>query len=144
VRSPTVQASGTLIEGVTSAIEWREIRGGQLTGPVALPVPPAGVAVLDRLGLWRTGDGAREGASALLSRQETDLGHPPVPAPAAGAGAPPSAGPETAPAPPAAAAAAGDARWRVGLGGELTRWLIVLLLAVLLVESWLFHRHAVS
>jgi hypothetical protein len=138
-RGLNVQTSGALIEGIAAPIEWRELRGGQLTAPAAVPAPPTGVAVLDRLGLWRTTDGAREGASALLSRQETDLNASPVASTAAATGTEPS------PAPAAAATPlVDDPPIRFGLNGDLTRWVIALVLAALLVESWLFHRHAVS
>jgi len=142
-RAPQVRASGALIEGITSTLEWREVRGGQLTPPVSLPAPSAGVAVLDRLGLWRTGDGASEGSSALLSRRETDLGvSPPALPPAAGEAAVAAVAP---PAPVREKPAAPDHRPLLpGLTGELTRWFLALVLAVLLVESWLYHRHAVS
>ena len=29
------------------------------------------------------------------------------------------------------------------LGGSLIRWFLIVILVVLMVESWLFHRHAV-
>ena len=143
-RSPEVQPGGTLVEGITAPIEWRELRGGRLAAPAAVPAPPTGIMALDRLGLWRTTDGAREGASALLSRQETDL-NAPAAAPE-GEGSPPS---ETAPAlaaetPPPPAPTAEDPPARIGFSGELTRWVIALVLAALLLESWLYHRHAVS
>ena len=33
---------------------------------------------------------------------------------------------------------------KFGLTGELTHWVIALVLAALLIESWLYHRHAVG
>lgn len=156
-RHPNVQPSGTLVEGITSPIEWRELREGRLLPPSAVPAPPNAIAVLDRLGLWRTTDGSREGATALLSRQETNLNisaasavAPPGESPVAGSD--PSKPPAVADPGSVAAVATAHAttvapREDDGgffFGGELTRWVIGLVLAALLLESWLYHRHAVN
>ena len=76
-----------------------------------------GWAALDRSGLWKT-DGGDAGSAAMLSGRETLL--------------------------PAGAAAADQAPERAGwLRGDLSGLLLWMVLAVLLIESWLFHRHAV-
>ncbi len=76
------------------------------------------VTELDRLGLWRIGDVA--GSSSLLSKGETLLG-------AGGSDA--------------AATTAADAG---GIfSGDLRPLLLWLVLLLLLIEAWLFHRHAV-
>jgi hypothetical protein len=80
-----------------------------------------GWATLDRIGLWQS-DGGQSGSAALLSPRETLL--------------------------PASAteASAADATRRVRatwLRGDLSTPLLALVLLALLVESWLFHRHAV-
>jgi hypothetical protein len=77
-----------------------------------------GWAILDRVGLWQT-DAGDAGGAALLSARETLL-------PGASAESPDLA--------------SRRASW---LRGDLTLPLIWLILAILLVESWLFHRHAV-
>ncbi len=76
---------------------------------------------LDRIGLWQTTDG-RIGSSALLSAAETNL----------------PAAPETA-----ASTANSGSTWSNLLTGDMTALLIALLLGFLLIESYLFHRHAV-
>lgn len=76
-----------------------------------------GWVALDRGGLWQT-DAGETGSAALLSARETAL---------------PAGRAEAAPA---------NAR-RSWLRGDLAWPLLWLVLAVLLVESWLFHRHAV-
>jgi hypothetical protein len=133
-RTLEVQASGTLVEGISAPIEWREIRNGALADSLAVPVPSTGMVVLDRLGLWRTADGAREGAVALLSRQETDLN----------AQRRPMDGMDAMDAMDASGSGGAGAPPRMAFGGEMTRWLIGLVLAALLLESWLYHRHALN
>ena len=76
-----------------------------------------GWSSLERIGLWKT-DGGDSGSAALLSARETLL--------------------------PAGAAAADQATARVRwLRGDLSVPLLWMVLGILLVESWLFHRHAV-
>ena len=82
-----------------------------------------GVAELDRIGLWRTdAEQTEHGSASLLSRDETLLHDATDDVETAGT-------------------AAVDGFGLVS--GDLTDELIVLLLAVLVIESWLFHRHAV-
>ncbi len=83
---------------------------------------PAGTGLveIDRTGLWETPGGQRGGA-ALLSPDESDL-------PARGDG---DRGDETYFA------------TEGGFAGNVRFWLLSALLGVLLLESWLFHRHAV-
>ena len=76
-----------------------------------------GWSALDRPGLWQT-DGGDAGTAALLSPRETTL-------------------------PVGATASADGATHRRWLNGDLSLPLLWLVLAVFLVESWLFHRHSV-
>ncbi|MFN0127211.1 MAG: VWA domain-containing protein [Verrucomicrobiales bacterium] len=143
-RIPRIQPTGTLVEDIRAPMEWRELKDGKLAAPAAIPAPSSGIAVLDRLGLWQTTDRAREGAAALLSQQETNLN---APARVIAEATPPSGErPSGEPAESAAANPEADtlAVRRFGLSGELTHWVIAMVLAALLIESWLYHRHAVS
>jgi hypothetical protein len=123
-RAPRVLPTGSFLEA-PGGIEWREIRAGGLAPAVVVPAGDNAGVELDRPGLWRTVDGAREGSSLLLSRHESDL---------------------AAAASPAGSAAQADPTRprRAFLRGDLTRWFIALALLALMVESWLFHRHAVG
>ena len=85
---------------------------------------------LDRVGLWRT-EGGEEGSAALLSSAETSL--------AARAEPPPSA---ERPRRAADQPVPDEARSSF-LRGDMTPLLMWAILAVLLAESWLFHRKAV-
>lgn len=128
-RVPQLTPPGEVLATGAQALEWREWRHGTLAAPELQASADTTHVELDRLGLWRLADGSREGATALLSPHETNLG------PAAAA-----SGATAAPASPAPA----PASRAPGLTGELTRWFILLALAVLLLESWLFHRHSVA
>ena len=78
------------------------------------------VVEMDRIGIWETDTGQR-GASQLLSAGETDL-----------RARMPDAG--------------GDLDYfavQSGIGGNLKLWLLGAVIVILLLESWLFHRHAV-
>ena len=77
---------------------------------------------LDRIGLWRT-DAGEMGSAALLSAKATRL--PAV--------SPSEHGATESPRPRAASL----------FGGDLTRLFMWCVLAFLVIESWLFHRHAV-
>ncbi|MDG2125555.1 MAG: hypothetical protein P8J87_17765 [Verrucomicrobiales bacterium] len=119
---PLDAKTGTVVDaGESGILSWRELRDGGLVD--TSQVVPGRLAELDRLGLWETGDG-RQGSAMLLSRHETNLG-----------GA--SAGGSEAEAP------GGGVGFASVLRGEVTAWLLGLVLVVLLVESWLFHRHSV-
>jgi hypothetical protein len=75
---------------------------------------------MDRIGTWETDSGLR-GASHLLSATESDLRA-------------------------RTDAAAGDLEYfavQSGLAGNLKLWLLGAVILILLLESWLFHRHAV-
>ena len=78
----------------------------------------ASIVELDRLGLWRMGEVA--GSASLLSRRETVL-H----------------------AHPAADADAANADGGGGLRGDLRPLLLWIVLGLLVLEAWLFHKHAV-
>ena len=104
---------GEAVPARGSTLEWVDAGGKKLT---ASPLRNGWLA-LDRTGLWRT-DVGESGSCALLSAHETAL-------PAGHGGT---------------AGENGRARW---LRGDLAWPLLWLVLAVLLAESWLFHRHAV-
>lgn len=117
--------TGELIRLPHETLTWTPLSGVPETVPVR-----GGWLELDRIGTWRSESGGevRAGSAALLSRRATRLG------------VAPGAGPR-APAPPAAGAAAGPGEsW---FHGELTGMLLQLVLALLLLESYLYHRHAV-
>ena len=121
-RSPRLFRTGTLIETGGTSLEWRELEARKLKDPVRIPAD-AGMTELGHIGLWRTLDGIREGSSLLLSRHETNLA-PAKPLEPSGGAPHPAA--------------------RFALRGELT-WLFLWIVALTLVlESWLFHRHAVG
>ncbi len=124
-RAPQLLKTGELVELGPGATEWRTLDAGRLSAAEQVVRGPSGMAELDRIGLWRDAAGTREGSSLLLSRQESVL-------PAAPEG---TAGAEVA-------ATSSASRWR--LAGDLTRWFLWLALAALVVEAWLFHRHAVN
>ncbi len=111
-----------LPEGV-EALQWREVRNGKLVDNL---VSAKGALVeLDRVGLWSAGE-KMQGSALLLARAETDLGG----------------------VLPDGTEAGGDSETvkTKGAGflkGEITWLLLWLVLLFLIVESWLFHRHAV-
>ena len=123
-RVPRLAKTGEFLEA-GGALEWREFRNGKLGAPIVVPVTSPHAVELDRIGLWRTTDGSREGSSLLLSRQETDV---PGARPASNAGL------------DAGAPQARHPRFR----GDLAWWFIALTFGALILESWLFHRHAVN
>ncbi|MDH3583077.1 MAG: VWA domain-containing protein [Phycisphaerae bacterium] len=109
--------TGHLVEVEGGRITWSGTDGDEQT------VDLKGTwAELDRLGLWQDASGEMRGSAALLSRGESQL--PPAPADAADAGVADKLG----------------GGW---LRGELTVPLLFAVLATLIIESWLFHRHAV-
>jgi hypothetical protein len=113
--------TGELLELTGSEIVWSPGTNGA-SGGHRLPIAGRWTE-LDRQGLWRT-DAGREGSAALLSARETLL-----------AGASPQGG-DAGPGEPAAPAGP--------LRGDLT-WLVLWgIFAVLLLESWLYHRRAVN
>lgn len=125
-REPQLTAVGEIRPTAGQSVEWREWREGSLSAPELISTSGYTHFALDRLGLWRLADGSHEGATALLSPQETNLGQ--------------ATATDEATASPTPAAASRP----LTLTGELTRWFIILALAVLLLESWLFHRHSVA
>ena len=113
--------TGEVIDVAGPVMTWRELTPeGFREESVVLD---GSLVELDRIGLWKGGDGA-EGSALLLSRGETSLDRLPV-----------EGG--------AAAVAAGDKVSRGWFRGEVTWLLLWCVLVFLVVESWLFHRHAV-
>ncbi len=111
------QRTGALLPS-TSSIQWQTWDGNVFT--TAVDEPQGGWQELKRIGAWEFADG-RAGACVLASTQETDVKKQVV------------------------AAAADRLMAAPHLVGSLSssQWLIGLLLALLLVESFLFHRKAV-
>lgn len=110
--------TGELAKVTGSTIAWTTREGRDLK---TRRLPLTGELVeMDRIGSWETDTGVR-GSAHLLSVTETDLR-------------------ALDPAKP------GDQAYfevRSGIAGNLKLWLLAMVVAVLLVESWLFHRHAV-
>jgi von Willebrand factor type A domain/Aerotolerance regulator N-terminal len=108
--------TGTLVEMDGERLTWSVAQGDGLTersDPIA-----SRTTELDRVGLWQSDTGIAGGA-ALLSARETML---------------PRAKADT------------DKRFDTAISafsGDMTAALLWLVLAVLVIESWLFHRHAV-
>jgi len=82
-----------------------------------------GLIELDHTGVWRTDDGQR-GVAHLLSITETDI----------------NAADEVSMAEGGIQDAGQAAK---GYLGDMTEWILVVLVVLLVMESWLFHRHAV-
>ncbi len=110
--------TGDLATVSGSSITWTTYEGREAK---TRRIPLAGELVeMDRIGSWVTDTGMR-GSAHLLSIAETDL---------------------RALDP----AKRGDPAYfsvRSGLVGNLKRWMLVAVVCLLLLESWLFHRHAV-
>ncbi|MEO0415051.1 MAG: BatA and WFA domain-containing protein [Verrucomicrobiota bacterium] len=114
----TVRSTGGLLPVDDSEITWTTVEKGMLKER-SLPVSSSTIE-LDRSGIWRTPSGD-EGAAFLLSANESDL-------------------PAIA---PADSGSTSGASTRVSKLGNITRILLLIIVLVLLVESYLFHRHAV-
>lgn len=109
--------SGELAPVTGKTITWTESGAG--SRKIDLPIT-SDVVEMNRRGVWETDTGLR-GASHLLSREETDLR---------------SLG-EGVEGDPAYFATSNR------FAGNLKLWLLAAVAMVLLLESWLFHRHAV-
>jgi len=123
--SPTLATGSYLDTGDDGGeLRWEDLRpekGGLIPGGAS----SGGAAIeLDRQGLWTRADGS-SGGSLLLSRHETSLS--------------------------GMAAIDGESGAKLSeptgvrrfLQGELTPWVLGLVVLLLLTESWLFHRHSV-
>ncbi|MEM6915244.1 MAG: BatA and WFA domain-containing protein [Verrucomicrobiota bacterium] len=117
-------STGDLARLGGESIEWSQWKGRD-NEVRRFPID-GDVIEMDRIGVWRsyTGDGEVEkrGASHLLSAAESNI-------------------------PILSESEAFDDEdyfaTAVGLGARLKFWLLAILAVILLVESWLFHRHAV-
>lgn len=109
--------AGDFVNAKAGLVKWRAWDGARFAD--ASDEVRAGMLELRRIGVWETSDGRTE-SSLLLSSHETDV--PGRAAPVAGAK---------------------DASTRWSGGGNWSTTLLWLVLIVLLVESWLFHREAV-
>lgn len=108
---------GDLVPAKAGLVKWRAWDGARFTD--ASDEVKAGMLELRRIGVWEAADGVAQSA-LLLSAHETDV-------------------------PGKGTSAEGDrsAHPRWAGGGNWSTLLLWLVLAVLLVESWLFHRQAV-
>jgi len=117
--------TGDLIDVHSKELTWTEWKDGQARkSRVRLDDE---LLELERVGLWQSDDGA-QGTSYLLSRVESD-----VPGRL-------QAGGESA---DVAAEATGKSTARKLFLGDVTWLIIAVVVALLVLENWLFHRHAV-
>ncbi len=109
--------------GELASLDGSELRwsseDGRIGGRRRVPLASS-LVEMDRVGVWETDAGIRGGA-ALLSATESDLRAAPVPDDAL----------ETA--------AAADR----GFAADAKLWILASVVGLLLLESWLFHRHSV-
>ncbi|MBX2852809.1 MAG: VWA domain-containing protein [Phycisphaeraceae bacterium] len=110
-----LQHTGTLIQLDSEPLNWQTTRGDEAQADAV-----GSWIELDRVGLWSTAGGKR-GSAALLDAEETLLGFASTGADVTGKGG-------------------GIGGW---LSGDLTELLLLMALAVLLLESYLFHRRSV-
>ncbi len=113
--------TGDLIQVEGEELIWSDWKDGQwrenkqsLTG---------GLVELDHTGVWRTNEGQR-GVAHLLSVSETDII-------------------SADDADKLSEKGQGEKRLAKGYIGDVTGWVLAVLVFLLVVESWLFHRHAV-
>lgn len=112
-------SSGDLAKVRGESITWQEWRDGALR-KTRLPLS-GDVIELDRVGVWET-DGGERGASHILSARESNI---PYRSPEAGD-------------------SAGDYfKVEGSIGAKLKIWLLAILVCILLLESFLFHRFSV-
>jgi hypothetical protein len=109
--------TGEVVDTGGAGLKWTVARGEGEARETEPLVAGRTVVELGRQGIWEDGSG-RRGTAHLLSRAESDL-------------------------PGAVAGAGGEEAVRRGTG-SLAAWLLGTLLALLLAEGWLFHRHGVS
>jgi len=120
--TPTLP-TGSFVDSRGGQLAWEELGKN---GLIPADSVPAGAAIeLDRLGLWSREDGT-QGGSLLLSRHETSLtGKSSVESENAGSDRTEGSGKSTL---------------LRRLTGEVTPWFLGLVLVILLLESFLFHR----
>ncbi len=112
---------GDLVNTGGEKLKWTQIGRTRVAPRADVPNTGGEWVELDRLGLWQTESGA-EGSALLLSARETNLGG--------------------APNEDAAADTARAARGRSVLG-DITWLFLWLIPLILILESYLFHRHSV-
>ncbi len=113
--------TGELVNATDGYVDWIELTGGGKTREVRQEAATK-LVELDRIGIWSTAEG-EEGSALLLSRHETDF--PKF---------------ERASEDPEAT---GKGKVATYFKGDITWLFLWLIPVVLLIESWLFHRHAV-
>ena len=112
--------TGDLLESDGGRLSWIQMDGGELVE--SEQDLPSSLVELDRIGLWQTADG-RRGSSMLLSNHESDF--PDISEIGSGTGS-------------------GVELERKSLfRGDITWMFLWVILIVLIVESYLFHRHSV-
>lgn len=117
-------STGDLARVRGETIEWSQWEGREMA--VRRRPLEADVIEMDRIGVWKTfnveGDLEQQGTSHILSAAESDI-----------------------PIQPEATAATDESYFTAvgGVGGKLKLWILSALVFILLLESWLFHRHAV-
>jgi hypothetical protein len=109
--------AGDLVNALPGIVQWRSWDGTKLIN--ASEEVKANMLELRRIGVWTAGDGAPQ-ASLLLSSHETDV-----------------------PRKHDAIAGGQESATHWSGGGNWSMTLLWLVLAILLAESWLFHRQAV-
>lgn len=117
-------STGDLARVTGDTIEWSQWQGRGMDSRKR-PLEQD-VIEMDRIGVWKTFDGAgdllQQGTSHILSAAESNI---------------PVRGEAQSENDDAYFASAG------GIGGKLKLWILSGLVLILLLESWLFHRHAV-
>ena len=117
--------TGDLIDVHSKQLTWTEWKDGQArTSRVALDDE---LLELERVGLWQSDDGG-QGTSYLLSRVESDV---------------PGSLQANVDSRDVAAESSGKSMARKLFLGDITWLIIAVVVALLVLENWLFHRHAV-
>ncbi len=117
-------STGDLARVRGETIEWSQWEGREMATR-RRPLD-ADVIEMDRIGVWKTFDAEgkleQQGTSHILSAAESNI-----------------------PIQPTLSADADEAYFTAagGVGGKLKLWILFALVFILLLESWLFHRHAV-
>ncbi|MEM7600992.1 MAG: BatA and WFA domain-containing protein [Verrucomicrobiota bacterium] len=119
-----LHSTGDLARVSGESIEWSNWNGREMIS--SRQILDADVVEMDRIGVWKTLDAKnqilQQGTSHILSASESNI---------------PTKTIDLSESDESYFAAA------AGIGGKLKIWILSLLVCILLIESWLFHRHAV-